>query len=109
MRLLLLIATALVALGATPSVHAATGDSVTSVELKRVGSRTFESRGAVSRFTLAGIHWRGSGRVVFRTRSHDGRWSPWRAAAPEAEDGPDPSSPERAPGRLAYGEPLVDG
>ena len=109
MRFLLPIAAALVALGATPSVHAATGDSVTSVELKRIGSRTFEPRGAVSRFTLAGIHWRGSGRVVFRTRSHDGRWSPWRAAAPEAEDGPDPSSPERAQDGWRMGNPWWTG
>ena len=109
MRFLLPIAAALVALGATPSVHAATGDSVTTVELKRIGSRTFEPRGAVSRFTLAGIHWRGSGRVVFRTRSHDGRWSPWRAAAPEAEDGPDPSSPERAQDGWRIGNPWWTG
>ena len=57
--------------------------------------RTFEPRAAVPRFTLAGVHWRGSGRVVFRTRSTTGRWSAWRAAAPEAEDGPDARSSER--------------
>jgi flagellar hook assembly protein FlgD len=47
-----------------------------------------------SRFTLAGIHWRGSGSVRFRTRSLAGRWSEWRQAAPEDEDGPDLGSRE---------------
>ena len=94
-RPLLLIAIALAALGAVPSVHAATGARVTTVELDRVGQRAFEPRAAVSRFTLAGVHWRGSGRVVFRTRSKDGEWSPWRAGAPEPEDGPDPTSREQ--------------
>jgi flagellar hook assembly protein FlgD len=47
------------------------------------------------RFTLVGIHWRGSGTVGFRTRSVSGHWSSWRAAAPEAEDVPDPGSSER--------------
>ena len=47
------------------------------------------------RFTLAGVHWQGPGRVVFRTRSLEGRWSAWRDAAPEDEDGPDNGSRER--------------
>jgi hypothetical protein len=41
------------------------------------------------RFNLVGLHWQGSGAVAFRTRSVQGRWSSWRPAAPEAEDGPD--------------------
>jgi len=45
-------------------------------------------------FTLAGVHWRGPGRVLFRTRSLEGRWSGWRAAAPEDEDRPDAGSRE---------------
>ena len=109
MHRLLLIAAVFAALGAAPSVHAATGDRVTTVELKRVGSHTFEPRGRLSQFTLAGIHWRGSGRVVFRTRSKDGRWSPWRAAAPEAEDGPDPGSAERVPNGWGVGNPWWTG
>jgi hypothetical protein len=40
---------------------------------------------------MVGLHWRGSGSVSFRTRALTGRWSAWRAAAPEAEDGPDRS------------------
>ena len=52
-------------------------------------------RGAVARrFTLVGIHWRGSGTVQLRARSLQGRWSPWRSAAPEAGDVPDPGSSE---------------
>ena len=46
------------------------------------------------RFTLAGVHWRGSGRVLFRTRSAEGAWTNWRPAAPENEDGPSAGSPE---------------
>ena len=45
-------------------------------------------------FTLVGLHWRGPGRVLFRTRSLEGRWTPWSPAAPESEDGPDSGSPE---------------
>ena len=53
-----------------------------------------------SRFSLVGLHWRGTGRVLFRTRSLDGTWSRWRGAAPEPEDGPDSASLEagRVPG-----------
>jgi hypothetical protein len=40
------------------------------------------------------VHWQGSGRVVFRTRSVAGHWSAWRPAALEAEDGPDRGSRE---------------
>ena len=104
-RLLLPIAAALAALGAVPSVHAATGDRVATVELERAGERGFQLRGAVSRFTLAGVHWRGSGNVRFRTRSKDGRWSPWRAGAPEADDGPDQSSSERRAKGWRLGNP----
>ena len=95
-RLLLLIATALAALGAVPTVQAATGARITTVELEQGGKRPFEPRQAVSRFTLAGVHWRGSGEVLFRTHSKDGRWSPWRAGAPEPEDGPDPGAREQS-------------
>ena len=109
MRRLLLIATALAALGAAPSVHAATGESVTTVELERVGAHTFAPTGPISRFTLAGIHWRGSGRVVFRTRSRNGTWSQWRAAAPEAEDGPDQGSRESTPNDWRTGNPWWTG
>jgi hypothetical protein len=88
-----LVTVAVAALAASPSVLAATAGSVRTVELVRTGDRTFELDGA-ARFTLAGVQWRGPGEVSFRTRSRAGRWSPWRRGAPEAEDGPDASSPE---------------
>ena len=52
------------------------------------------SRSVEEPFSLAGVHWRGLGKVLFRTRSLEGRWSAWRPAAPEAEDRPDGGSPE---------------
>ncbi len=41
------------------------------------------------RFQLVGLHWRGSGKVLFRTRSPNGRWSAWHPAAPGEDDLPD--------------------
>jgi N-acetylmuramoyl-L-alanine amidase len=104
-RPFLLIAASLVALAAAAPVHAATTERVITLELARTGAHAFEPRGAVSRFTLAGVRWRGSGSVVFRTRSTDGRWSPWRTGAPEAEDGPDPNSPESRTSGWRIGNP----
>ena len=92
-RPLALIAAALAALAVAPSAFSATDAHARTVELVRTGERTFELRGQ-ARFTLAGVQWRGTGTVRFRTRSAIGRWSPWRAATPEAEDGPDASSRE---------------
>jgi hypothetical protein len=48
----------------------------------------------VARFDLVGIHWRGRGSVLFRTRSLVGRWSSWRAAAPGEDDLPDHGTAE---------------
>lgn len=78
---------------------------MSTVELTRSGGRAFEQRGAVSRFTLAGVRWRGSGDVQFRTRSTRGRWSSWRAGAPEDEDGPDAGARERGPAGWRVGNP----
>ena len=76
------------------TASAATG-STTSLELERAADGTFVSQSRTARFTLAGVRWRGPGRVVLRTRAIDGRWSPWRQGAPEAEDAPDPGARER--------------
>ncbi len=54
-----------------------------------LGNRGPAAAEAVRPFDLLGLHWRGSGSVTFRTRSLDGTWSAWHAAAPEAEDLPD--------------------
>ena len=45
-------------------------------------------------FDLVGLHWRGAGDVLFRTRSVAGRWTPWRPAQPEPFDVPDAGTPE---------------
>jgi len=45
-------------------------------------------------FDLVGLHWRGPGDVLFRTRAATGRWSAWRAAQPEPFDVPDAGTPE---------------
>ena len=44
-------------------------------------------------FNLVGLHWRGAGKVYFRTAGARG-WSPWRFARPEADDLPDLGSAE---------------
>ena len=49
---------------------------------------------APQRFDLVGLHWRGPGTVSFRTQSAVGRWSRWRAAAPETDDLPDRNTAE---------------
>jgi hypothetical protein len=54
----------------------------------------------VARFDLVGLHWRGSGSVLFRTRSAAGRWSAWRAAAPGEDDLPDRGTEGRSGWRL---------
>jgi hypothetical protein len=58
------------------------------------GLRVLAPQTAPAPFTLVGIHWRGSGEVSFRTAQLGGRWSPWRAARPEAEDLPDAGTAE---------------
>ncbi|HUG65132.1 MAG TPA: N-acetylmuramoyl-L-alanine amidase [Gaiellaceae bacterium] len=102
-RLLLLIAALLAGLSAAPGALASS--NVTTVDLTPSGTNTFELRDAASRFTLAGVHWRGSGDVQLRTRSTSGRWSAWRAGAPEDEDGPDAGASERSPRGWRVGNP----
>jgi len=91
-----LVATALIAASAGALTPAALGGSAsrfTTVEAA-TGQQLLSS---AHRFTLAGVHWQGPGSVVFRTRSLGGRWSDWRKAAPEDEDGPDRGSLELRP------------
>ena len=106
-RLLPLIAALTAALWAAAPALGGPG-TARSVELERHGN-TFLPRATVSRFTLAGVHWRGSGEVRFRTRSVEGTWSRWRAAAPEAEDGPDPLSAEARRSGWRLGSPWWTG
>jgi N-acetylmuramoyl-L-alanine amidase/FlgD Ig-like domain len=88
-RLVAVLFALVAALVVAPVAVGSDGPTVATVEL-RPGAPS-----AVSRFTLAGVQWRGPGRVEFRTHSVGGAWTEWRAAAPEDEDGPDVGSPER--------------
>jgi hypothetical protein len=103
-RPLTLIAATLAALTTAPNAVAGSTEPVTTVELARTGTQTFETR-VTAHFTLAGVQWRGSGAVLFRTRSTDGRWSRWHRGAAEGEDGPDERSLERRSGRWRTGNP----
>ncbi|HEY7148758.1 MAG TPA: N-acetylmuramoyl-L-alanine amidase [Gaiellaceae bacterium] len=60
------------------------------------------------RFDLVGLHWKGSGVVMFRTRSVAGRWSAWRDAAPE-DDRPDGRSHELRTRDWNLGSPFWTG
>jgi N-acetylmuramoyl-L-alanine amidase-like protein/flagellar hook capping protein FlgD len=68
---------------------AGNGPAIVSQDLPVGASRTTAGAAAPKRFDLVGLHWQGSGSVLFRTRSVAGRWTPWRRAAPEDEDQPD--------------------
>jgi N-acetylmuramoyl-L-alanine amidase/FlgD Ig-like domain len=73
---------------------AANGPTIVSQDLPIGVSRTTAGSAAPKRFDLVGLHWQGTGSVVFRTRSIAGRWTSWRRAAPEDEDQPDRASRE---------------
>jgi hypothetical protein len=88
---LLLVAAAL---ACAPEALAASRAQAATVELDATSDGLFVARGETPRFTLAGVHWQGPGRVLFRTRAPGGRWSAWRPAAPEDEDRPDEGSAE---------------
>jgi hypothetical protein len=75
------VAAALLALAA-PGAAAGAGLKLVS---RDVGSA---APARVARFDLVGLHWRGSGSVLFRTRSLGGYWSSWRSAAPGEDDLP---------------------
>jgi flagellar hook assembly protein FlgD len=91
-RRLLVVLLPLTLVGATPapaSPDEAPGEAtVTAVELARGPARSVAATGEGTRFNLVGVHWRGPGRVLLRTRSLSGRWTDWQLAAPEDEDGP---------------------
>jgi N-acetylmuramoyl-L-alanine amidase len=48
-----------------------------------LGPRAVSSRSETPKFNLVGLHWRGPGELLFRTRSLAGRWSRWREAESE--------------------------
>jgi N-acetylmuramoyl-L-alanine amidase-like protein/flagellar hook capping protein FlgD len=85
---------ALVCLLVFPASAWAGEATIVSQDLPIGVSRTTAGAVAPSRFDLVGLHWQGSGTVLFRTHSLTGRWSAWRRAAPEDEDQPDRGSLE---------------
>ena len=93
-RPLALIAVLAAATVLAPVAHGSDDTRVVAVDLPATGERSPASSAERKPFSMAGIHWRGPGRVVFRTRSLDGRWSAWRRAAPSGEDTPDRGSSE---------------
>jgi N-acetylmuramoyl-L-alanine amidase-like protein/flagellar hook capping protein FlgD len=102
-----LLAVAALALLAPSLAHAQVTMAVRDVPLH--GARSLEAV-APKRFDMVGLHWRGGGSVLFRTRSSAGRWSAWQPAAPEGEDGPDTGSPEaRRAGAWHLGNPYWTG
>jgi flagellar hook assembly protein FlgD len=78
-----------------PGTAAAQGVRVVARDVPLEAARSTAPRSAPVTFTMVGIHWRGSGRVWFRTAAEPGRFGPWRPARPEAEDAPDAGSDER--------------
>ncbi|HSC91153.1 MAG TPA: N-acetylmuramoyl-L-alanine amidase [Gaiellaceae bacterium] len=103
MRLLV----ALVAVLAFPAAALGAMPSIVAREVPLGGQQ--RALAAAPRFDLVGLHWRGPGAVEFRTRSLAGRWSAWRAAAPEDEDRPDRSSLERTRPGWHAGNPYWTG
>ncbi|MGZ4257703.1 MAG: peptidoglycan recognition protein family protein [Gaiellaceae bacterium] len=87
------VAVAVLALAA-PGVAAGAGLKLVSRDLRGGGPER------VARFDLVGIHWRGSGSVLFRTRSLASGWSSWRAASPGEDDLPDRGTEGRSRWRL---------
>jgi len=78
--------------------------------LSAAPARTLAARTAPLRFNLVGLHWRGSGQVLFRTARSGGAWSAWSPARPEAEDRPDAGSAEgRARAGWKLGNPYWTG
>ncbi len=94
-RALFITVTLLFGLAVVPAAFGSTAARSIAVDLRSHGSGRFEPATRLPQFTLAGVSWRGSGAVEIRTRSAAGRWSKWRAAAPENEDGPDAGSVEQ--------------
>jgi hypothetical protein len=67
---------ALAALLVSPASALATGPTLTMREVPLHGVRTIAA--AVPTFNMVGLHWRGTGRIEYRTRSASGGWSAWR-------------------------------
>jgi hypothetical protein len=65
------------------------GDATIAMrELPVAGQRVPAATRAPERFNLVGLHWKGSGRVLVRTRGTGG-WSGWREVEAEPQELPD--------------------
>jgi N-acetylmuramoyl-L-alanine amidase len=87
------VCVAVLAVLAFPGAARAGDASLVVREVPLHGERSLAASASPG-FDLVGLHWRGPGSVSFSTRSLAGRWSAWRAAAPEAQDAPDALSAE---------------
>jgi hypothetical protein len=83
---------AAIAAFAFPATAAAEATLVTR-ELPVNGARTLAAAPSPERFNLLGLHWRGSGRVLFRVRGAGG-WSTWHEVDAGLEDAPDRGTDE---------------
>jgi hypothetical protein len=99
-----LLIAAMLFLAAPMAAHAADG-SIWSRDVPLAAARSPAAVSPAKLFDLVGVHWRGPGRVDLRTRSGAGSWSPWRTAAPEAEDRPDRGAIERTRAGWRVGNP----
>jgi N-acetylmuramoyl-L-alanine amidase len=94
-RLLALILALVSATFVAPTAFGSDAPAASTLDLQPRGEGRYVAGRAVPEFTLAGVSWRGTGTVQFRTRSVGGNWSAWHRAAPEAEDAPDVGSQEQ--------------
>ena len=85
-----------------PSTALAAGTTLSAHDLERGVNRP------AHRFDLVGLHWKGTGVVLFRTRTLTGRWSAWREAAPE-DDRPDAGNRELRADGWNLGSPFWTG
>src|SRR4051794_24611717 len=88
-----LVRIALLALLAAPAAAHAGDVRIVSRDVP-LGARTLQSAAAPIRFNMVGVHWRGSGTVLYRAHRIGGGWTAWTEA--DADTGPDAASPERA-------------
>src|SRR4051794_30457515 len=91
-----LVRIALLALLAAPAAAHAGDVRIVSRDVP-LGARTLQSAAAPIRFNMVGVHWRGTGTVLFRAHRIGGGWTEWSEA--DADSGPDAASPERARAR----------
>jgi hypothetical protein len=94
------LACAVLLLFLAPGVAHAAGASSAARELPPAADRLAAARP----FQLVGLHWRGPGTVLLRTRLGNARWTRWIVAAPE-EDGPDARSGEEGVEGWRVGSP----